>query len=354
MSGEKTEQPTAKKLRDARKKGQVAKSKEIASTATILATFVLIWAAGNRGMGMLSELMLQPIQLMDQPFEEALSAMMQTTLMAIAWLTMPVLAVVVFAAVVGNVAQVGVLFSLESLKPDLKKINPTEGAKKIFSKDNLFELIKSVLKVVVLSMIMWMILRDSLGAMLYIPLYGTASIMPIFGHILKQIVLFTAAAFGIAATADFLFQKYSHIEKLKMSKDEVKREHKDSEGDPLIKSKRRQMHREMSQNNMLNNVRKATVVITNPTHRAVAVFYDQEEGGLPVVLGKGADMLAKRIIQVAEEEGIPIMQNIPLARALYDDAELDRYIPSELIKPVAEVLRWVRQSEEKEAKDREE
>lgn len=351
MSGEKTEQPTAKKLRDARKKGQVAKSKEIASTATILACFGLIWMAGDKGMKVIGDAMMLPEQLMTEPFEEALAQMLSVSFMAVVWITAPVLAVVVAAAVIGNMAQVGVLFSLDGLKPEFKKINPVEGAKKIFSKDNLFEAIKSVLKILILGLIMWFVIGDTLEPMLLIPLLGPGTLMPVFGGILRQIVLFTAAAFAIASVADYLFQKHQHIEKLKMSKDEVKREHKDSEGDPLIKGKRRQMHREMSQNNMLNQVRKATVVITNPTHRAVAVFYDKDSGGLPVVVGKGADHLAKRIIAVAEEEGIPIMQNIPLARALYDDAEVDRFIPAEFIKPVAEVLRWVRSLETKGKED---
>ena len=352
MSGEKTEKPTPKKLRDARKKGQVAKSKEVVSASTILAVFLLVWVGGEKGMEMLAELIVLPAIMMDRPFESALNDMLHASFSATLWICIPIGIAVIFSAIAANIFQVGVLFAPEGLKPEMKKINPAEGAKKIFNKDNVFELLKSVFKILTLGLIMVIILRDAIDPMLKVPLVGGAAIMPVLGGILKQTVVFTAALFAAAGAADFMFQKYRHIEKLKMTKDEVKREHKNSEGDPLIKSKRRQMHREMAENNMLNQVRKATVVITNPTHRAVALFYDKEEGGLPRVLGKGADHLAQRIIKVAEEEGIPIMQNIPLARALYDEAEIDRFIPSEFIKPVAEVLRWVRQMQEKEEQER--
>ena len=154
-------------------------------------------------------------------------------------------------------------------------------------------------------------------------------------------VLPAGAAFIVIAVADYAFQKRQYLKKLMMTKEEVKREYKESEGDPMIKSKRRQLHRELMTNNMLQNVRRASVVVTNPTRIAVALIYDGEETPLPLIAAKGENLLARRIIEIAREEGIPVMENVPLARALHQNGEIDRYIPSDLIEPVAEVLRWV-------------
>ena len=147
----------------------------------------------------------------------------------------------------------------------------------------------------------------------------------------------------VIALADFGYQRFAYKKDLMMSKDEVKREYKESEGDPHIKGHRKHLHQELMMSGMVEKTRKASVVVTNPTHFAVALYYDDDKTPLPIVLAKGADLIAKRMIEIAREEGIPVMQNIPLARALYANAQLDQYIPSDLLEPVAEVLRVVRQ-----------
>jgi type III secretion protein U len=159
---------------------------------------------------------------------------------------------------------------------------------------------------------------------------------------MKTLAINVCLAYIAIAGFDYFFQKYQHIKQLKMSKDEVKREYKESEGDPQIKGKRKQLHQELMANSNVQRTRKATVVVTNPTHLAIAIYYEEKDNVLPIVIAKGEDHVAKRMIAAAREEGIPVMQNIPLARAIYADVPVDRYIPSDLIEPMAEVLRWVK------------
>jgi type III secretion protein U len=163
---------------------------------------------------------------------------------------------------------------------------------------------------------------------------------------MKTLAMNVVFAYVAIAGFDYFFQRYQYIKQLKMSKDEVKREYKESEGDPQIKGKRRQLHQELLANDTMQRTRKATVVVTNPTHLAVAIYYDEKDNVLPTVLAKGEDHLAQRMKAVAREEGIPIMENVPLARALYANVPVDRYIPSDLIEPMAEVLRWVKELNE--------
>lgn len=161
------------------------------------------------------------------------------------------------------------------------------------------------------------------------------------GALVTEIMAYTAVAYIIVGAFDFAFQRFNHTKQLMMTKDEVKREHKDSEGNPEIKGKRKQLHQEMMQSGIAENTRKSSVVVTNPTHVAVALYYQKDETPLPMVMAKGEDLLAKRIMRIAEEEGIPIMRNVPLARALNERVEVEQYVPSDLLEPVAEVLRWV-------------
>ena len=164
----------------------------------------------------------------------------------------------------------------------------------------------------------------------------------VVGSAVGELLLYSAAAFAVVAALDYFYQKYKWTREHMMSIDEVKREYKDSEGDPQIKSQRKQLYRQLMNQNTLENVRRAKVLITNPTHYAVALDYDEEKTPLPVVIAKGEGALALRMMEVAKEEGIPIMQNVPLARALYRDAAENAYVPRDLLQPVAEVLRWVK------------
>ena len=344
---EKTEQPSPKKLRDARKKGQVASSKEVASAALILAIFALLWGMSGYYLSKFEEMILLPTTYLGSDFEYSLEQVVNGMLLLMAYLIAPLLAVVVLVAVLAYTAQFGILFALQSLKPDIKKLNPMSGIKKIFSIKNLIEFLKSIIKIVFLSILLFLVIRNSLDDLLKIPDCGLECIPLVLGTLLKHLIINAAFAFIIIAAADFAIQKFQHTKSLKMTKDEVKREFKESEGNPEIKGKRRQLHQELMSQQTTNAVKNSTVVVTNPTHIAIALEYKDGATPLPIIRAKGENLNAKRIIEVAKENGIPIMENVPLARALNERSEIDQYIPSDLIEAVAEVLRWVQQLEDK-------
>jgi type III secretion protein U len=342
---EKTEQPSPKKLRDARKKGQVASSKEVVSSALILAIFAFFWAMSDFYYFKFEQMLLLPTQFIAGDFHYGLQQVFNGLGLIMLQMLAPILALVIVVVIVAHVAQFGILFALSSLKPDLKKLNPMAGLKKIFSIKNLIEFLKSLIKIVFLAVMIYLVISNSLADLLKIPYCGLDCIPLILGTLLKHLAINAAFAFIIIAAADFTFQKFQHIKQLKMTKDEVKREYKEMEGDPLIKGKRKQLHQEMLNQNMVNSVKKSTVVVTNPTHIAIALEYREGQTPLPIVRAKGENLLAKRIIEIAKQEGIPIMENVPLARALHEQSAVDQYIPRDLIEAVAEVLRWVMQME---------
>ncbi|MEE4377507.1 MAG: type III secretion system export apparatus subunit SctU [Candidatus Competibacteraceae bacterium] len=340
---EKTEQPTPKKLRDARKKGQVASSKEVASAALILALFAFLWGMAGIYLADFKELILLPTNFVNAgiSFEFGLQETLNGIITLMVRMLMPLVVTVILVAILSHFAQYGVLFALESLKPDIKKLNPMQGIKKIFSLKNLIEFLKSAFKIVFLSILMFLVIRNSLVDLLKIPYCGLECIPLILGKLLEQVILNAAFAFIVIAVADFAFQKFQFTKQLKMTKDEVKREYKEMEGDPLIKSKRKQFHHELMSQQMTNSVKKSTVVVTNPTHIAIALEYRDGETPLPIVRAKGENLWAQRIIEIAKEEGIPIMENVPLARSLHEQSSVDQYIPADMIEAVAEVLHWV-------------
>ncbi len=240
-----------------------------------------------------------------------------------------------------NVAQIGPLLIFEPLKPDLSKLSPAQGIKKIFSLKNLIEFVKSVLKVVFLAVLLYQVIKGAIDPLLKLPYAGLSGILELLAPIMKTFAINVCLAYAVVAAVDYFFQKRQHLKGLRMSKDEVKREFKEMEGNPEIKGKRKQLHREMVMHDTVQKTRKSTVLVTNPTHYAIAIVYDEEKTKLPVVVAKGEGLLAKRMIEVAQEENIPVMRNVPLAHALFEQVEMDQYIPTDLLEPVAEVLRWV-------------
>lgn len=339
---EKTEQPTPKKLRDARKKGQVAKSKEIASAAGITGLFLVIWIGSDFFMEHFKEMILLPSRYYEIGFSEALKQVMGGVFIEYLLLSLPIVSIAMILGIAANYFQIGALFAPESVKPDLKKLDPVQGMKKIFSMNNLIELIKSVVKITFLGILIYIVIKESVHSLVRIPYLGISGLLMVLGGILKNMVIYTSIAYIVVAAADYFLQKKQHVKKLMMSKDEVKREYKEMEGDPVVKGQRKQLHREMAMNDAAQKTRGASVLVTNPTRLAVALYYEKDKTPLPLVVCKGEDLLARRMIEVAKEEGIPIMQNVPLARDLYEHSEVDQFIPTELIESVAEVLRWVR------------
>ena len=350
--GEKTEQPTAKKLQDARKEGQVAKSKEIYNAFGLLGLFLLIqFYAGYMGtniMGFFEALYSQIPDLVKTPdgYMPVLTFryIFNTAILRLFALVGPILLVAFTIAVVTNVAQVKWQPTSKPLKPKFSKLNPIKGFSKIFSVNSLVELIKSIAKIGVIAYIAYSYLLgriDELFLLYDIPLMQAIGLT---GDVVVQTGIRIAAAYLIIAFADLTYQKYKHRKDNMMTKQEIKDEFKNQEGDPQIKGKQKQKMLQVSQRRMMQQLPEADVVITNPTHYAVAIKYDMENESkydAPIVIAKGADFVALKIKEAAREHGIEIVENKPLARMLYTNVEVGEMVPPELYQAVAEVLAMV-------------
>ena len=347
MSDEKTEQPTPKRLREAREKGDVCRSQDIAPALTTLAVGVYLAANAGNIFSLLRDMVLLPMEFITLPFHEAMARAVPLVVHSSVMLVAPVVGIVMGVALAGTLAQTGVLFAFKAAMPKLENLDPKKWFQKVFSMKNLFELVKNLIKVGVLGGVVFFILKKYLPMLFGMPESGIGAMWTVVGAAVNSLVLTAAGAFCVIAALDYLYQRYKYNQNHMMSKDEVKREYKESEGDPHIKSKRKQLHKEMIAQNSLDNVRKAKVLVTNPTHYAVALDYEKDRTPLPLILAKGEGVLARRMMEVAKQEGIPIMRNVPLARALYRDGTENAYIPKDLIGPVAEVLRWVQSLERK-------
>jgi type III secretion protein U len=338
---QKTEQPTAKRLRDAREKGQVCKSQEVSTTCGLLAVFGVLLVGGAALLEALLQMFEAPLRRLHLPFWQAVAGSAEEIAGQSLFIIALVLGVAIAAGLAGNLIQIGVLISPKAAMPTLNKLNPANWFKKTFALKNLVELCKTILKTLIICYVVKMTLEDHAGLLISIPNGGLEGIFPAMEILFSSLVFNVAPAFVLLAAADYFFQRGQYMKGLRMSKDEVKREYKEMEGDPLIKGKRKQLHQEMAMSNTVASVRKASVVVTNPAHVAVALLYDEQKTPLPVIVGMGEGYLAQLIIQTAREEGIPVMRNVPLARALLADGVENEFIPPDLIKPVAEVLRWV-------------
>ena len=342
-SGEKTEMPTQKKLRDARQKGQVCTSKDIVSTAILVVLFALL---GWMGVALVDDasMLLGYIgnRMSGDPFAATGQAMGMTALVICkhSFIFVLVAAVIGIAA---NTAQIGFLFTFEPIIPKMEKLNPVEGAKKIFCMKNLFEFLKNIVKVCFLSYLLYKIIWASVPELLTM-CYGTIDdIFPCLKLMLKRLAVYTAFGYIVIAIVDRLFQGRNFTKQMMMTKDEVKREYKEMEGSAEVKQAQRQFRDEILNGpDPVQATKDSSVVVTNPTHIAVAISYKPEEAPLPKVAVMGADKVAAIIRRTAMEEGIPIMENVPLARRLYAEAKVEEFIPLALVEPVAQVLKWVK------------
>lgn len=343
MSDEKTEQPTTKRLRDSRKKGDVAYSKDFTQTLLITALFGYLIFNGGNIVDALVDIILLPTLLWGLSFPDAVSVLIDACVRRAAALLLPFLLIVLMIGILGDTLQVGIVLAFEKLKPSGKKLNAVANLKQIFSKKNFVEFLKSATKIAFLTILVAWVIRDDLAQLLVIPHAGLDGAAMAIGSMFSTLLVWVALAYIVIALADLGWQRFQHRKQLMMTKSEVKREHKESEGDPRIKQKRKQLHKEMVMQGAVAASRKATVLVTNPTHYAIALYYEEEETPLPIVLAMGDGVLASEMIAAAREAGVPVMQNIPLAHALIAKAAIEQYIPSELIEPVAEVLRLVMQ-----------
>lgn len=347
-SGDKTEQPTHKKLQDARKKGQVPKSKDLTSTVELLAWVAVLVLGLGYAAGELANLTLAAIGAIGQPFELTAPA-----IGTLAWKTgLALTALVVLpAAGVGLLTeylQAGPVFSTEKLTPKAEHLNPVAGLKKMFTLDNAIEVLKSLAKTLLLLAIGWLILRSALpaSARLFDAPGGGAPLGEVLLLVTRQALVWTLVAFLLVALMDVVWQRHSFTKKMKMSMRDLKQESKESEGDPQVKAQRQQAHQEWSQRNLQQAARNANVLVVNPTHVAIAIDYHRDTCPVPTISAKGEDHVARAMREAAEEAGVPIVRNIELARDLLARGEIGELVPADLFDIVAEVILWAREVRE--------
>ena len=347
--GEKTEEPTAKKLEDARKEGQVAKSKEIANGLGLLALFLLLKImVGSIGTSFLESfsMVYNRIPVICKlnggasPMGD-ISMLLRTVMLRLLIILLPVLLIGFAVAFVSDLFQVKWRPTSKPLQPKFSKLNPLNGIKKIFSAQSLVELVKSVAKILLIALVTYSYIKKKSGLLYALYDMSMMQAVNLIGETVIELGIRISAIYMIIAGADFMYQKYKFKNDMKMTKQEVKEEYKNAEGDPEIKGKIKARMREASQRRMMQAIPKADVVITNPTHYAVAIRYDTEVAPAPIVVAKGSDYLAQKIKQIARENNVEIVEDKPLARMLFANVDVDKQIPPELYQAVAEILAMV-------------
>lgn len=343
---DKTEEATPKKLSDARKEGQVARSQELSTAVMLLAFFVVVKVfvgyIGEHFLGSFKEI----YQVIDvytaDEFGSALGgAFVRDGLVEVLLICLPIFIVAVVVAFVVTIAQVKWQVTAKPLKPKLSKFNPINGFKRIFSKDKLFELVKDVIKIALIFYVAYSDLAEAAGAVVALYDFSLEQAIVYVGDFVISLGIKLSAIYLIVGFADYIYQKLKFKKDLMMSKQEVKDEYKQQEGDPQVKGRIKSKMREVSQRRMMQKLPEADVVITNPTHFACAIKYDKTVSEAPILIAKGADYLAQKIKDAAKENNIPIVENKPLARMLYYNVDLDSEIPRELYQMTAEVLAYV-------------
>ena len=347
--GEKTEPATAKKLSDARKEGQVAKSKEVGNALTLLAMFLFlkVWIGnmGNQLRGFFSAFYLYIPEAITNwngymP-QNNMRLLFRQILLNVLIVLAPILAILFILVFVGDVAQVKWKPTLKPLKPKLSKLNPISGFKKIISLNSLVELIKAILKIVLVLYVAYNYLQDKIMYIFWLYEIPLLQAVQLVGQMVLDLGLRIAVVYILIGAADYIYQKVKFARDMRMTKQEIKDEYKNAEGDPKIKAKIRQKMMEASRRRMMQALPQADVVITNPTHYAVAIKYDPAVADAPLVLAKGEDYMARKIKEVAKEHNIEIVENKPLARMLYANVDIGQAVPPELYQAVAEVLAFV-------------
>ncbi|ASA22247.1 flagellar biosynthesis protein FlhB [Paenibacillus donghaensis] len=343
FSGEKTEKATPKKREDARKKGQVAKSAELSGAVVLLSAMLSLSMFGGymkeRFMTLYTDVFRNRMMLEITP-ENVLQLFNQYGLQ-ILMLLAPLLGITFIMALVSSMAQVGFMTTGEGITPKFDKINPIKGFKNIFSMRSFVEFLKSIFKLVLISYLVYSTLWGEKNSFVSLSHVSAEGIFNFAARLTMSLGIKIGAALLIMALLDYMYQKYEHEKNLKMSKQDIKDEYKKMEGDPLIKGKIRERQRRMAMQRMMQEVPKADVIITNPTHFAVALKYDGSQMEAPQIIAKGQDYVALRIRELAKENGIVTMENKPLARALFQRAEIGDVVPADLFQAVAEVLAYV-------------
>jgi len=340
---ERTEKATPKRRSEARKKGQVAKSREISSVSVLLAGLLALFFLGSYYYQQLSTLMIQFFENVGN-FSITpgnIQAIQKQLIGSFLLILSPFLGVVVAVSILSNYVQVGGFFSLELIKPDLSKVSPIKGFSRFFSLQSLSELLKSLGKMLIVGGVVYYTIKKELPNILPLMDQEVGSILKYIGLVSFDIFLKTALVMVLLAGLDYVYQRWSYEKGLRMSKQEIKDEGKQAEGDPLVRARIRSIQRELARRRMMAEVPKADVIITNPSHLAVALYYKGEEMEAPKLLAKGAGFVAEKLKEIGREHKIPILENKPLAQILYKTVEVGQMIPTTLYHLVADVLAFV-------------
>ena len=361
-SADKNELPTPKKLRDARKKGDVAKSKDLGTGLLTLAWMILFLAVSGYAASQLATLASETIEgATTLPFDTAATTIGWSAATTLLRITLATLVPVAVLATLTEFLQVGPMVTVEKMKFGLEKMNPVEGLKRMFGKDGLFELVKTLIKAGLICAIIYLTFRSALeGAGQLVRLAGSSPIdnsgqvaaMAVLSQtysLTVQMLAMVVAVFLFVAVADRIYAKHSFIKKMKMSRRDIKQEHKEDEGDPQVKSMRREMHQEWANQNTMGATRGSAALLVNPTHIAIALDYDQETCPVPVIAAKGMGDVAAAMREEAECAGVPIIRNIQTARTLWARGEIGEIVPEDLFDAIAAVILWAAKARSGEA-----
>lgn len=350
--GEKTEDATTKRLQDARKEGQVAKSQELITAAMLFALFLAI----KIFVGYIADQLLKSftsiystisVYAIEKPTTNFGAAIINQAMIDVVVTVFPILLISTALAIAMNIFQVKWQVTAKPLKPKFNKINPISGFKKIFSLDKLFELVKSIAKIGIIFYLAYSTLKDDVDKIAILYELGLMQAVSLISSIVIDMGIRISAFYLLLGLADYIYHRLKFKKDMKMSKQEVKDEYKQQEGDPQVKGRIKSKMRETSMRRMMQSMPEADVVITNPTHFACAIKYDKEKSAAPILIAKGADYLAQKIKEVAKENNVPIVENKALARMLYYNVDIDSEIPAELYQMTAEVLAYVYQLKNK-------
>ncbi|MCC6749816.1 MAG: EscU/YscU/HrcU family type III secretion system export apparatus switch protein [Deltaproteobacteria bacterium] len=346
--GEPTEPPSEKRLRDARARGEVPRSREAVAAAVFVGVCGLVAATWMQAVATLREFAGAWLERAAS-FDGPPSAALLDALKAVVLVAGPVVVTAFAAALVASYAQVGALFVLQPVKPQLKRLDPLGNLRRTFGRESLVELLKSTVKLIGTGYLAWTVLWDHAPAIARTVGASPERILEVTAASLRDLALRVGVLVVLMGAFDLWLQRRAYFKRLRMTREEVKREQKESEGDPQHKGERRRLHREILEQRMLERVAKADCVIINPVRIAVAIEYDENSMGAPRVVARGERIVAAKIRAMARKHGVPIVRNVPLARALVD-LELDQEIPSELYEAVAEVLRFLQGLGDRESK----
>ena len=340
----KTEEASSKRISDAQEKGNFAQSREISSSFVLLASVIAFSIAGKHATETVIKTWYSNLAEMGtlNLNSSELFGLMKWNMQSFFYIVAPILIIIMLAGVLASVFQTGGLkFSLKPLSPKWNKLNPLKGFGRIFSKNSVVELFKSLFKIAIVSIIAYQTINSHWDEVPVLMGYGVGQTLLFMGEVMVEIMIKVLLVMVFLAALDFSFQKYTYLENLRMTKQEVKDERKDLEGNPQIKQRIRSVQMEMVRRRMMAAVPQADVVITNPTHFSVAIKYDTENDAAPVVVAKGQNEIALKIRELAKESNIPLVEDKPLARTLYKTVDVGQLIPASLYKAVAEILAYV-------------